>query len=419
MPRKLERALTHQKVKSAGPGMHADGGSLYLAVTRAKDGGFNRSWIFRYGITGPGGTKYRDFGMGSLSTLSLSDARERARLLRQKRLDGVDLVEERQIARASAMPVVTFVKVADQWLDAKRLEWKPAHRQSQASRLRDYVHPKIGKLPVGSVTVAHVTDVLTDVWQSHPSTGALIRMQLEQILDFAKVAGHRTGENPARWEGHLKHVFGKTAKLRKAKRAAEGKGEHHKELPYREIGPFMVELRSHSEKYVAALALEFCILTATRSSEALFATWDEVNVPEKTWLIPASRMKAGKEHRVPLSDPALAVIERMAAIRIDNRVFPNLGKDAARNFLQRNLGRKTLTAHGFRSSCRDWLGECTPTPREVCEAVLAHYAGGTEGAYARGDLFEKRRVAMDAWAQYCGTATASAVVVPLRKAAAR
>ncbi len=422
MPRKLEKALTPLKIKNAKAGMHADGGNLYLAVTPAANGGLNKSWIFRFGVPGPDGrTRYRDFGLGSLSTFGLAQARERARLLREKRYDGVDPIEERRAARAVVpVRVVTFGEAADQWFDARSTEWKPTYQRAQRARLRDYVTPVVGKLAVRDVKVEHVTDILGSLWQSHPNTGALVRMQLEAVLDYAKVSGWRDGENPARWAGHLKFLFGKTAKLRKAKREAEGRAAHHEALPWREVSAFMGELRALPED-VAALALEFTILTAARTGETVGATWGEVDLAKRTWTIPARRMGKGKkEHRVPLSGAAVAVLERMAAIRVDDRIFPHLVLGAMLRLLNGRLKREALTVHGFRSSFRDWAAEETSFPRELAEVALSHAVGSeTEQAYQRGDLFEKRRKLMDAWAAYCARPAAGGKVLPMKKKAAR
>ncbi len=271
-----------------------------------------------------------------------------------------------------APKVVTFGEMSDQWLDAKGVEWKPTYRRAQAQRLRDYALPKIGKLAVAAVKVEHVTEVLDQLWSSHPNSASLLRMQLEQILDFSKIKGYRDGDNPARWKGHLKHVYGKVTKLRAVKRKAMGKEEHHAAMDYRGIGAFMAKIRG-IDNDVTVAALEFTILTAARTSETVGAVWDEIDLDARTWVIPAARMgKNGKEQRIPLSDRAVAILGRMAEIRIDSRVFPGLGQWAMLPILQGRLGCLDLTVHGFRSSFRDWAGEQTNFPRELAEAALAH-----------------------------------------------
>jgi integrase len=416
MPRKLERALSPRRVATAPPGMHADGGNLYLQVTRAANGGTNRSWIFRFGVGGSREkhSRYRDHGIGSFPTFSLSEARERARILRQQRADGIDPIEQRRAERAVApVELATFGEEADRWLDAKAAEWGPTYQRAQRARLRDHVLPRVGKMAVRDVGVAHVTGVLDGLWQSRPNTAALVRMQLEAILDFAKVRGHREGENPARWSGHLRHVLGKTTALRAVKRQAEGKGEHHAALPYRDVGAFVAELRALPDD-VAAWALEFCILTAGRTGEIVGTRWDEIDFNAKTWTVPPSRMKSGKEHRVPLSEPAVTILKKAAEVRTGDRVFP-VADAAMLRLLRGRLGRARLTVHGFRSTFRDWCGECTAFPREVAEMCLAHTVGNVvEAAYRRGDLLAKRRALMVAWASFCARPAAKATnVVPL------
>jgi integrase len=415
MPRKLERALTPRKIQTAGPGMHADGGNLYLEITEAKNGGLNKSWIFRFGVPRPDGkTRYRDLGMGSLSTLTLSEARERARLLRIKRLDGIDPIEERRTQRAAVPPrLVTFDEVADQWLSVKGVEWPASYARAQTQRLRDYASPIIGKLPVRTVTVEHVTTILDRLWKSHPNTASLLRAQVERVLDMARAKGLRDAENPARL-ANLKHVYATTAKLRKAKRASAGKGEHHAAMSYKQVGAFMGELRALPDD-IAAWALEFCILTAARTGEVVHARWDEIDLAERTWTIPAERMKARKEHRVPLADRAIAILKKAAEVRTGDRVFPVT--DAA--MLRLLHGRRPhLTTHGFRSTFRDWAGESTAFPREVAEHALAHsLPDKVEAAYARSDLFERRRKLMSAWSAFCARPLAEAKVLPLARAA--
>jgi len=410
MPRKLERALSPMRVKTAPVGMHADGGCLYLQVTQGKNG-LNRSWVFRYGTKGPNGkTVYREHGLGSLATLSLAEARDKARALRQARLDGVDPIEKRRAARATPVPVVkTFAEVADRWVDAKSPEWRPDYRKAQLARLRDYVFPAIGRMDVAQIDTVHVTAILDSIWRSVPNTATLVRSSVERVLDFATTKGWRPrGDNPARWN-LLRDVYAKPATLRTIKRKTLGQGDHHAALPYADVAAFMKELRALPDD-VAAWALEFCILTAARSGEVRSATWAEINMAERTWTCIAGRVRK-HAHRVPLSDAAIAVLQKAAAVRTDDKVFPGLAVRAMRDVLQVRLGRAGITTHGFRSAFRDWAGEQTNFPREVCEAALAHYVSGTEGAYARGDLSAKRTKLMAAWANFCGNSK----VLPLRQ----
>jgi integrase len=264
--------------------------------------------------------------------------------------------------------------------------------------MRDHVNPIIGPLPVADIDTGLVVKVLQPIWTDKPATATRVRGAIESILDLARTAGYREGENPARWRGHLENLLPKPSKVRRA--------EHHAALPYSEIGAFMVELRERDT--VGAAALEFVILTAARTGEALGATWDEINVAERLWIIPAERMKAHKEHRVPLSDAAMAIVERMAAVRTSDYIFPGqrggqpLSASGALLAVLERMGWADLTTHGFRSTFRDWCAERTAYPAEVAEMALAHSVGSAvEQAYRRSDLFDRRRRLMDDWARYC------------------
>jgi integrase len=279
-----------------------------------------------------------------------------------------------------------------------------------------YVFPIIGALPVATIDTGLVMRVLEPIWAQKPETASRVRGRIESILDYAKTRGYRDGENPARWRGHLQHMLVLKSKLRRV--------EHHPALPYAEIGAFMLELRSRGAP--AARALEYLILTAARTSEALKADWSEINLDQRMWIIPADRMKAGKEHRVPLSEPAMALLQRLHDHRDGSCVFPSprdgrpLNSDALQALLQR-MGRGDVTPHGFRSSFRDWGAEQTAYPNELLEFALAHgVTDKVEAAYRRGDMIEKRRRLMDDWAAYCGgiPATAGQNVVRLRAGAA-
>jgi integrase len=273
-----------------------------------------------------------------------------------------------------------------------------------------------GKLPVQSIDLAMVLKVLEPIWSTTSETASRLRGRIEAVLDWATVRGYRQGENPARWRGHLDSLLPSRAKVQAVR--------HHPALAYDQMGGFMEALRQ--QEGVSARALEFVILTACRTSEAIGATWDEIDLAAKLWTIPANRIKAGREHRVPLSAPALAILERMAVIRTGSHVFPGgkAGKplsSMALLMVLRRIGRGDLTAHGFRSSFRDWAAERTSFPPEVAEMALAHSVSDkVEAAYRRGDLFEKRRQLADAWAKFCGTAKASSnsAVVPIRRAIA-
>jgi integrase len=270
------------------------------------------------------------------------------------------------------------------------------HAWQWSASLGTYVTPIFGKVLVQEVDVALVMKALEPIWAKIPETASRVRGRIEAILDWAKVRGLRGGENPARWRGHLDHLLPPRSKVRKV--------EHHAALPYSEIGSFMILLRQRGA--IAGRALEFTILTAGRTAEVLGATWTEVDVAQKVWTVPADRMKSGKEHRVPLSARAIAILDVMSSIRQNEYVFPGDRRATLSNtsmlMLLRRMGRGDLTAHGFRSSFRDWAAELTNFPGDVVEMALAHAVSGkVEAAYRRGDLFNKRRELMNAWAEYC------------------
>lgn len=381
-------------LKLRTPGMHADGGGLYLhvSVTGAK------SWIYRYMLAG----RRRDMGLGSLNTISLADARARAADCRKQCLEGTDPLTHKKIkmraAKADAAKALTFQECVDAYIEAHAPAWKNDKHISQwTNTLRQYAGPVMGALPVKSIDLALVLKVLEPIWLTKSETASRLRGRIESVLDWAAVRGYRTGENPARWRGHLETLLPKRSKVRKI--------QHHPALPYKEIGEFMKALRKLEG--VAAQAMEFLILTACRTSEVIGATWSEIDFKEDVWTIPAKRMKAGRDHRIPLSPRATAILEGFKS-RGNDYLFPGktkrhpLSNMAMLKHLDR-MKRSDLTVHGFRSSFRDWAAEQTDFPREVAEAALAHVVGDkAEAAYRRGDLFEKRRLMMDSWSAYCG-----------------
>jgi integrase len=384
------------------PGYHADGSCLYLRVAPK---GAGRGWIFRYANNG----KTRDMGLGSFPGISLAAARELAAECRKQVKQGIDPIERRRAERArrsvEAAKTLSFDNCALEYIKEHEAGWRNAkHRAQWTSSLRCYVSPIFGKLPIAAVDVGMVLRALKPIWNTKPETAARVRGRIEAVLDWAAVHGYRGRENPARWKGNLEGAL--------PNRAGKRLVEHLPALPYAEIAGFMAALRERNER--AAPALEFTILTAGRSGETLGATWDEIDLQNKVWKIPASRTKAGREHRVPLSSPALAVLQRMLAIRDGELVFPGLRRGRPlRNMsvFLKCMGRDELTVHGFRSTFRDWAAERTSFPREVVELALAHRVGTeVELAYRRSDLFEKRRRLMDAWAQYCANDKADEVV---------
>jgi integrase len=395
-------ALKADKVKASG--YYGDGGGLFLQVSRYG----TKSWVFRFKANG----RLREMGLGSLDTYSLAEARERARNCRKLRDEGKDPIEERNAARLAvkldAAKVMTFKECADRYIASHKAGWRNAKHAAQwPSTLGTYVYPIFGSLPVNAIDVALVMKTLEPIWVAKPETASRVRGRVESVLDWATSRGYRQGENPARWRGHLENLLPKKTKVRRI--------EHHAALPYREIAAFVAELRP--QEGIAARALEFAILTATRTGEVIGARWDELDLADRLWTIPAERMKADKEHRVPLSDAAIATLEDLQRTRHGDYVFPGgrAGRpisNMAMTMTLRRMGRGELTVHGFRSSFRDWAAERTGFPAEVAEMALAHAVSDkVEAAYRRGDLFQKRRQLMDAWARYCTTPAPTGKVV--------
>lgn len=376
------------------PGYHGDGGGLVLQVSRTG----SKSWIFRYSIAG----KNYEMGMGSLLTIDLASARRRARECREMLLDGRNPLEERRAARAASARIdakrTTFDECAAAYIAAHRGTWKNAKHVSQwENTIAAYASPLIGSLPVADVNTDLVVRVLRPIWASKTETAVRLRGRLESILDWAKVSGLREGDNPARWRGHLDNLLANPSKLAPVK--------NHPALPWREISAFMKLLRQREG--VSPRAIEFTILTACRSGEVRGARWSEVDLDARLWTIPAERMKAGREHRVPLSTGAVAVLAALE--RSGDIIFPGRDKetplsDMSMTVVLRRMGRGDITVHGFRSSFRDWCAEAPGNdfPREVCEHALAHsLPDKVEAAYRRGDLIEKRIRLMQAWSEFC------------------
>jgi integrase len=386
--------LSPAKVRTAGPGMHPDGGGLYLQIVKSPGGSISRSWLYRF--MSPQTRKERQMGLGSLVDVSLAEARKKAADARALKGHGVDPIEERERARQNAAAAkaraMTFDQCSDAYIAAHEASWRNAkHCQQWTNTLATYASPVLGGLPVDQVDVGMVMRALEPIWTAKPETASRLRGRIESILDWARVRGYRAGENPARWKGNLDHLLPAKGKVAKA--------EHHAALDYREAAAFMAGLRQREA--IAARALEFTILTAARTGEVIGATWGEFDLEARLWTVPAARMKGGREHRAPLSEAAVAVLEAMPHFLNDDRAFPisNMGMP----MLLRRMGRGDLTVHGFRSTFRDWAGDATTFQREVVEAALAHVVGDkAEQAYRRGDALEKRRRLMGAWADYCG-----------------
>lgn len=389
-------------------GYHADGGGLYLCVTSTSKG-LTKSWILRYQVNG----KRREMGLGGLSTLSLSEARKRRDEELAKAKGGTDPIAARRHERTikrDEKEVIKFSDAATKYIDLMEPSWRnPKHVSQWRNTIDTYANPVLGKLSVDMITQTHILEILEPIWNKKTETATRLRGRLERILSWAKVHGYRTGENPARWKDHLEVMLPSPESL--------GPRRHHPAMPYAQLATFMVDLRQM--KGTSARCLEFTILTACRTNETIGARWEEFDLTRNIWAIPASRMKAKVEHRVPLTPQARAVIDQMSAIRSSDYVFPgrrinsHLSNMAMLELLQDRF--PDMTVHGFRSSFRDWAAECTSFPRLVAEAALAHTIGDkTEAAYLRSDFLEQRRRLMEHWADYCDYQETGCQVIPLR-----
>lgn len=355
----------------------------------------SRSWIFRARVAG----KRRDMGLGGFPDVTLAQAREMARDARAKLRIGIDPIEERRTARnaliAARATAVSFSKAATLYVEAQEATWRNAkHRQQWTNTLKTYADPHIGSMPVRDIEVGHVMTALQPIWTTKTETAARVRGRIESVLDWATARGYRTGPNPARWKGHLDKLLAAPGKLKKV--------DHHRALPYAKAPDFMAQLRQ--QEGLGARALELVVLTAARSGEVRGATWNEFDLDQAMWVIPAERMKAKREHRVALSTQAVALLRQMEKIRMTEYVFPGARKKMISDMtLTAVLRRLELDAvpHGFRSTFRDWAAEQTEFPREVAEMALAHTVGSAvERSYMRTDLFEKRSQLMQVWADY-------------------
>lgn len=389
------------------PGYHRVGGVAGLVLQVTESGA--RSWILRATVGG----KRRDIGLGGFPDVTLAGAKEAARAARQKIKNGIDPVQDARAhrsalaaARAAAMP---FTDAAAAYIAAHESGWKNAKHGAQwRTTLETYAFPIIGNIAVADIETAHIMRVLEVIWTTKTETASRLRGRIESVLDWATVRGYRKGDNPARWRGHLDQLLPARSKVQKV--------EHHAALNYKELSGFILALHKHAG--MGALALEFAILTAARSGEVRGATWAEIDQDAAVWTIPASRMKAKKEHTIPLSDAALAILTALPRIVGTDVVFPNTKGAALSDMTLTAILRRMdvgVTAHGFRSTFRDWAGETTAYPREVIEHALAHQLKDkAEAAYARGSLFDKRRRLMADWAKHCNTVATAASVTPIR-----
>lgn len=389
-PRSLNRLSARQVQTLKTPGRHADGGGLYLVISPTG----SRKWVYLYrwkerGVAGPG--RHREMGLGSAAVVGLAEAREKARKAREELAAGRDPM----LAKLQAAAIPTFGEMADAVVAALEAGWRnPKHRDQWRMTLTRYCE-RLRDVPVDQINTAHVMSVLEPLWLEVPETASRLRGRIERVLNAAKTKGYRTGENPAQWRGHLENLLPKRQPL------ARG---HHRALPYQAVPALVQRLRASGS--VSALCLEFAILTAARSGEAMGARWDEFDLDASLWTVPASRMKAGREHRVPLSPRALEIVRQLAETQVGDFVFPGQRKGRplstmALMMVLRRLG-VDATPHGFRSAFRDWAAEQTNVPREVAEAVLAHtLSNKVEAAYRRTDYLAKRRELLNSWTEYC------------------
>lgn len=400
---KLSAVAVSKKKK---PGLYGDGDGLSLQIAK----GGSKSWIYRFMLNG----KARSMGLGSANTYSLSEAREMAIECRKLSRAGIDPIEDkgkgRALAALEAAKAITFQHAAEKYIETHKIGWRsPKHAEQWSATLNTYAYPIIGSVSVQTIDVALVMRIIEPIWATKTETASRVRGRIENVLDWATAHGYRAGDNPARWRGHMDKMLPERAKVRKV--------QHYPALPYTDIGEFMSELKKHDG--TASKALEFLILTVCRTNEVLKSVPHEFNLEDNLWTIPGERMKASRNHRIPLSAPAKAIVEEFKTA--ETYIFPGgkSGKPLSNNALLallKRMGRSDITVHGFRSTFRDWAAEQTNYAREVAEMALAHaIEDKTEAAYRRGDLFEKRQRLMDDWAKYCAKPKASGKVVPIRK----
>lgn len=393
------------------PGRYPDGNGLYLQISRWG----TKSWLLRFQLAG----RSREMGLGALGVVGLKEAREKARAAHLLLIDGTDPIEARDAKkaalRAETAKRITFKEAAEKYVAAHRAGWRnEKHGDQWEATLKTYAYPIIGNLGVADIETGHVIRVLEPIWATKTDTASRLRGRIEAVLDWAKARRFRDGENPARWKGHMKSLLPAKQKVKRVR--------HQPAMPFAEVPTYLAKLRGM--KSISSRALEFTILTAARTSEALQAKWDEFDLSSGVWTVPAERMKAGREHRVPLSARALEIIAALPRVKGSPFVFQGQKpKTPISNMamLQALRGYKGggLTVHGFRSSFRDWAGEKTEFPRELAEAALAHVVGdAAEKAYRRGDALERRRPLMEAWATYCIPPVRSAEIFTLEGRAA-
>jgi integrase len=409
MPKKALELAAVQVRRLGKPGLHAVGGVSGLHLHVKETGA--RSWILRVKV----GDRRPDIGLGGFPDVTLEQARNRAREVREQIRRGIDPIAARRAVanalRAAQAKALNFDQAAQACHATKIGEFRNAkHKDDWISSLNRYASPVIGSLPVADIELPHLVRVLEPIWTTKTETATRVRQRIESVLSWAKVSGYRTGENPARWKGNLEHALAKPARLQRV--------THYPALPWPEVGAFMAKLRKREG--IGARALEFAILTASRSGEVRGATWDEIDLRAKLWTIPAERMKAGKPHRVPLSEPAIRLLKGLPRLEGSPYVFPSSrGKqlsDMSINSVTRRMD-VGVVPHGFRSTFKDWCRSATSYADEVSELALAHVStDATRAAYARDELLPKRERLMREWAKFCETVSGKSSVVPIRRA---
>jgi integrase len=386
------------------PGKHRVSRNLYLQIE-----GCSRSWLFRYEHHGVA----HWHGLGSCDLVSLAEAREHTLDCRRLLRAGIDPIAharaQKQKAALAATSTMTFRECATAYIASHESAWRsPKHKLQWLQSLEDYVYATIGDLPVQAIDTALIMRVLDPIWRDKPETADRVRSRMDAVLDWATARSYRTGENPARWRGHLDKLLPKKAKLRRV--------QHMAAMPYAEVPAFMAQLQARPE--IAARALEFAILTGARTAETLQTSWQEIDLEARIWVVPAERIKGGREHRVPLADRTVEILHSLPREDGNGLVFLSArkGRPLSAVAMLRVLRDMDVgcTVHGFRSSFREWCAEQTNYPRELAEAALAHAVKDrTEAAYQRGDLLLKRRRLMAAWAGYCTTPRAAGEVVAI------
>ena len=404
MARRTHRLSARTVATLDTPGRHADGGGLYISISKS-GGTERRRWVFLFRWH----DRLREMGLGSAVTVSLADARDLADQCRRKLRAGRSPLEAREADRREQQAMRTFGEVAAAYYDAKRHEWRNAKVSRQWMAPLERYAARVMPMPVREIGTDDVLAALQPIWTTKPETARRVRQRIEAVIDAAKARGliPPNEANPARWKGHLAHLLAKQGKLSRG---------HQPAMPYRDVPEFVARLRDRDG--LAAFALEFTILCGARTSETLGATWSEIDFETEVWTVPGQRTKSGRQHRVPLSRRALGILRKLCQVRTGDLVFPGKkpGRPLSTMAMLMVLRRMKVTGavtHGFRSSLRDWATDVAGVPREIAEAALSHVSGDqTERAYARSDALERRRQLMESWAQFLDGG-AECNVVPL------